>query len=622
MPPQLPYRFITGLPPRAQQEIWRDFEYLIKNQAPSATVFDAYVDPTIASDSPATRTFRTPFTAIAYCRETLGQSVISIGWRNTSASSNTATEIANYPGVNSVTYVSITVIGAANTYVTGIFPPAQPTWALGTFTAALLPNMELTGLHVTVGANSASSPIGATALSARSCYFQGVSGGTSTGFALATGAYLDCRFNQCTFLNQSGGFLLQDCVWEGQTLTSVQAPARFMAYNTRFESANSAATTWTTGATWFIAANCSWSGANASGGTFLMSSSAAFLYLTGPGLVGFGFASSTSLRLTINAGNSDNVLQGEFHSITAGSVTALSINAATRGGIVDITGPANVNLDLQQPANFLRGTGISGSIRVSCTSGTALSFVGVTQAALVVAFRNSSTAKAYAIDAASGPGIMIETGESGGSTPSTNLSATFLVINQAGAPPSGAAGGRLAGTFPNPTLANSGVTAATYGDATHYPVVAISADGTISTASNQLAPGAEVAIASFTADVSINVTTEATPVDVVSLGAITYTAVKHRIEFYCPDAVNANAGQNLVLNLWDGATNLGIISVLGQASGNDLPVTGIAYITPTAGSHTYKIRGWNTGGAGVSLVRAGTGGAGNRMAGTIRATIA
>ena len=123
----------------------------------------------------------------------------------------------------------------------------------------------------------------------------------------------------------------------------------------------------------------------------------------------------------------------------------------------------------------------------------------------------------------------------------------------------------------------------------------------------------EVGYTEFTANVTITspTHTELAPVDIVSSGAITYTAVPTIIEIYAPSYDSGGTG---ALNLWDATTDLGRLN--DNIDVIMAPYFAVRRLTPTAASHTYKVRGWAQGGSGS--VVAGAGGAGVEMPGYIR----
>jgi hypothetical protein len=141
-----------------------------------------------------------------------------------------------------------------------------------------------------------------------------------------------------------------------------------------------------------------------------------------------------------------------------------------------------------------------------------------------------------------------------------------------------------------------------------------SSRGTAGAASSQLA------YVEFTSSVTISATTEGTAQDVVSSGAVTYAAVATIIEFSCPviEPVTFATPPGIFFILQDGATVLGRLAFFGPGAAvqsDDSPRLS-RQLTPSAGSHTYKVTAYRLNQNWT--VAAGSGGTGAYVPGYIR----
>ncbi len=161
----------------------------------------------------------------------------------------------------------------------------------------------------------------------------------------------------------------------------------------------------------------------------------------------------------------------------------------------------------------------------------------------------------------------------------------------------------------------SGVTAGTYGDSTHVAQVSVNTEGQVTAASNVAISGGggggptEISYTEFTADLNITATTEGTAQTVVAAPAQTFDgATKVQLQFFSP-SVSIDAGDNIFVEFFDGATPLGWSYVNGNAAGaaSNFMIGATLELTPSAASHTYSVRAYTQSG-GTQTIHGGTGG--------------
>lgn len=166
----------------------------------------------------------------------------------------------------------------------------------------------------------------------------------------------------------------------------------------------------------------------------------------------------------------------------------------------------------------------------------------------------------------------------------------------------------------NDDLPASGVTAGTYGDATHSAQVTVSAGGLVTAAGNVPITGggggggATLDLVTRSTALAVTATTAPTANTFIDGNAVTYdgsTLVK--VELFCPYAAADNFMQ---VTLWDGATDLGAIAQTNDVSGS--PIYCALFLTPSAGVHTFHVKAYR--GTTFGDLQPGAGGSGVRVA--------
>jgi len=127
------------------------------------------------------------------------------------------------------------------------------------------------------------------------------------------------------------------------------------------------------------------------------------------------------------------------------------------------------------------------------------------------------------------------------------------------------------------------------------------------------ATGAELAYDQITANVTITGTSGAQQL-IFTLGPVTYDgATRVRVETYTPTfdiEASGGGGGNLIAELWIDSTDLGRmgqanVGGVGAFADNGWPMNTIEFVTPSAGSHTFYIKYWSTGGTPTITADAG-----------------
>lgn len=138
-----------------------------------------------------------------------------------------------------------------------------------------------------------------------------------------------------------------------------------------------------------------------------------------------------------------------------------------------------------------------------------------------------------------------------------------------------------------------------------------------------LGSGALLNAVSITSDVTVTGTSEAGGTTVITSGSVTVDgSTTVEIEFFTPDIqfLPNSLGNQMILDLYEDSTILGRINAFKPSAAASTQAAAFHKLrrTPSAGSHTYTVKGWKSNASDTAIVKAGAGGTGAFVAAYIK----